>query len=278
MEHNNQAGVMDETAPNLAAPDQEPSRTLQKKKKKHAKKQKNGLSDHDFISTNSQYSQAEMADQPTPVLAASAPEPIRPPKRKKKKTTRNQKIKLVVVITIAVLFLGAIGFGIFQIFKEPEKTIPTTAVMRGTLETVVRGSGIAMPKEKDDVVTLASGKVTDVFVKNGDKVEEGTPLFTVDTTEIDSEINEAYASLDRITDDLSKAYKKVANLDIAAPFAGKTLNVTIKKGDQVSEGSSVATMVDDSKMRLKLYFSYAYIEFKLCLGNCCIKGFLVFVS
>jgi multidrug resistance efflux pump len=49
-------------------------------------------------------------------------------------------------------------------------------------------------------------------------------------------------------------------LDVAAPFAGKTLNVTVKKGDQVGEGSSVATMVDDSKMRLKLYFSYAYID------------------
>lgn len=183
-----------------------------------------------------------------------------PPKKKKKKRTKKQKIKLIIIWTILALLVAAAAFGIYQMLKEPEKVIPTTNVMRGTLETVVRGSGTAMPKEKDDVVTLASGKVTDVFVKNGDKVEVGAPLYKVDTTDIDSELNEAYASLDRTGDDLSKAYKKVSNLSVSAPFKGKTLDVTIKKGDQVSEGSTIATMVDDSKMKLVLYFSYAYID------------------
>lgn len=201
----------------------------------------------------------ENSSQSEVLGAAPATAPL-PSKKKKKKRTTRQKIKLAVILILAALVLAAAGFGLYQVFKKPETVIPTTTVMRGTLESVVRGSGIAMPKEKDDVVTLANGKVTDVFVKIGDKVEVGAPLFNVDTTELDAEINEAYASLDRIADDLSKAYKKVENLRVTAPFSGKTLNVTPKKGDQVGEGQTVATMVDDSQMRLTLYFSYAYID------------------
>ena len=181
-------------------------------------------------------------------------------KKKKKKRTKKQIIKLAIIWTVVAVLLGGISFGLYQVFKKPKLTTPTTFTYRGTLETIIRGYGIAMPKEKKDVVTLAVGTVSDVFVKNGDKVEVGDPLFLVDTATIDSELNDAYASLERIDDELSKAYKKIDSLNVTAPINGKTLEVTIKRGDTVGEGTTIATIVDDSKMKLTLFFSYAYID------------------
>ena len=57
---------------------------------------------------------------------------------------------------------------------------------------------------------------------------------------------------------LDEIYEKIASLNVYAPFSGKLQDVKIHKGDVVMEGSELGTLIDDSKMRLKLYFSYGY--------------------
>ena len=50
----------------------------------------------------------------------------------------------------------------------------------------------------------------------------------------------------------------VAALTLTAPYAGKLLETAqLTVGDEVS-GQKVATLVDDTRMRLTQYFSYAY--------------------
>lgn len=193
------------------------------------------------------------------VSATNEQLPVKP-KRPKKKRTRGQKIRLAILLTVVAVIVGGAVYGIFQLFKEEEVITPTSMVYRGVLETIIQGSGNAMPKEKEDVITLASGTVTDVFVENGQQVTAGDPLFKIDTEVIDEKLDEAYAAQDRIAEDLKTAVKRINNLTVTAPFSGKTMGVEIKKGDQLGENSTVATMVDDSKMKLKLYFSYAYID------------------
>ena len=52
---------------------------------------------------------------------------------------------------------------------------------------------------------------------------------------------------------------KLANLTLTAPFSGKLLEVAeFSPGDNVSEGTEVATLVNDTRLKLSLYFSYAY--------------------
>ena len=52
---------------------------------------------------------------------------------------------------------------------------------------------------------------------------------------------------------------EAANLTVRAPFAGKLQDVQTFESDQdVSKGATVATLVNDKKLKLTLYFSYAY--------------------
>ena len=53
--------------------------------------------------------------------------------------------------------------------------------------------------------------------------------------------------------------EKQASLTLRAPFSGKLVEVTeFHDGDIVGEGSTVATLVNDKKLKVSLYFSYAY--------------------
>jgi len=47
-------------------------------------------------------------------------------------------------------------------------------------------------------------------------------------------------------------------LSVTTPFAGRVTDVSADVGDSVNAGTKLATLVDDSKMTITQYFSYAY--------------------
>ena len=59
-------------------------------------------------------------------------------------------------------------------------------------------------------------------------------------------------------DQLADLQESMADLSITAPFAGRVTDVTAEAGDSVNAGTKLATLVDDSRMTLTQYFSYAY--------------------
>lgn len=189
---------------------------------------------------------------------ANTQESTDPPKRQKKKFKWTRK-KIIISSVIGVIVLLC-AVGLYNLFKPKTEPIATDFVTRGSLESTVKGYGTAIPKEKADISISASGKVLDVFVKSGDVVQKGDPLFIIDSSELDDQILEAQTDLNRAQTDLTNAQKRVNNLKVTAPFAGKTINVEKKVGNTVSEGDKLALLVDDSKMRLKLYFIYSYVN------------------
>ena len=202
-----------------------------------------------------QTTQAQSAvETPTPAGApGSAPTP--PKSRKKRKKTTRRIIALVLVI--------ALGFGLYRHFGKKEgageQQVVKDTVMYGSITSTVEGSGMVKAKNSETITLATAGTVGDVFVTEGQKVAAGDPLFTYDSPEAEKRVRDAKSNIEGYQKQLNAAYKDVAALTLTAPYAGKLMNTTkLTVGEETGTGGTVATLVDDTRMRLTQYFSYAY--------------------
>ena len=93
----------------------------------------------------------------------------------------------------------------------------------------------------------------------GDTVTVGQPLYTIRSQEAEDAVATAQEKVDNLQKDMSDLVEKANNLTVRAPFAGKLVEVSEFQTDQkISEGETVCTLANDKRLKLSLYFSYAY--------------------
>ena len=207
---------------------------------------------------------AEMTQQNAPVTEAPAPAapPARPSgtsnqKKKQRKKVRNTIIALVV---LAVLAVG--GFFLYRFLTAKEAVnsqIQTQPAQISSIQSMVQGSGNAKAKDTAAITLTQGGTVQEVFVTAGDTVTEGQPLYTIRSQAAEDEVTAAQEKVSNLQKDMADLHKALNTLTVRAPFAGKLIEVSeFETGSTVSSGASVATLVNDKKLKLSLYFSYAY--------------------
>ncbi|MDD6188924.1 MAG: HlyD family efflux transporter periplasmic adaptor subunit [Clostridiales bacterium] len=184
------------------------------------------------------------------------------PSPKKKKRRKKKIVRRIIAIVIVLAVLGGIAFGMYSLFKkdeEGEKEIMTGIVYTGSIQSMVTGSGVTKPADSATIVLSSSGTVQEVFVADGDWVNEGDPLYIIDSSEAQKAVEAAQETVDNYREQLSSLLENYNNLTITAPYAGKLMDVSdAQVGDNMGSGVKIATLVDDSTMNLTLYFSYAY--------------------
>ena len=194
-------------------------------------------------------------ESPAPEQSAPLSPPPAPKKPVRTAAAKKKMVKRVVAIVVTLAILAGIGFGMwFLVFREDDSlgTIYAEPAYIGSIQSIVQGSGNANAKETATVTIPANGTVQQLFVEPGGTVFAGDPLFTVYS-------QTAQDALTHAQDSMRTLNEKLGNLTLRAPFSGKLLEVTeFQTGDEVGEGSQVATLVDDSRFKLSLYFSYAY--------------------
>ena len=183
-----------------------------------------------------------------------------------KKTRRKFPIKRAVALVVAAAVVVGGGFGIKTLFFQNEtQTALTETTTYGSLSTVIEGTGTTMPADSVTYTTASTTEITGVYVSAGDTVAAGDLLYTQDDSELDEEIEEYQDELTELqntlsdaSDQLSELNERLSDLKVTAPFSGRITDVTVRTGDTVGSGTKLATLVDDSKMTLTQYFSYAY--------------------
>lgn len=218
-----------------------------------------------------------MAEVQTPVAPQA---PAAPAGGKKGPATHEQKQKrrklIRRCITLAVVAaIAAGGWYLLKkfVFKDDTDAVGepmTQMVSRGSIQSTVTGMGNARAKNSA-VITPDSGyTVLELFVNEGDTVEEGQLLYNLDDSAAQEAVQSAQANVlkaqeavDDLNRELDKLYEDVANLNITAPHDGKLSGVktgvgAIKVGDDLGEGAVIATIINDTKLRLHLYYSWAY--------------------
>lgn len=176
-----------------------------------------------------------------------------------KKRRRKKIIKWSILSVVILLAAAGIAFGVYKLFFV-EEVIPDQTAMsyRGPFSSAVSGYGQVKANNSAAVTVKAKGTLLELLVEEGATVMMGDPLFKVDDSLLRETIAKAEDEYAEIMESLDTIYEKIASMDVYAPFSGKLTDLKIRKGDAVSEGTELATLVDDSKMRLKLYFSYGY--------------------
>ena len=200
-----------------------------------------------------------LAEQEQAVQAPEQAAPPSPPPAPKKKVrtaaAKKKLVKRIIAIVVTLAVLSGIGFGMWLlVFREDDSLgdIYAEPAYIGSIQSIVQGSGNANAKETATVTIPANGTVQQLFVEAGGSVTMGEPLFSVYS-------QTAQDALTLAQDSMRSLNEKLANLTLRAPFTGKLMDVTeFHTGDSVGEGSDVATLVDDTRFKLSLYFSYAY--------------------
>ncbi|MEM5780302.1 MAG: HlyD family efflux transporter periplasmic adaptor subunit, partial [Lawsonibacter sp.] len=176
-----------------------------------------------------------------------------------------KKKKAVLNAIIALVVLAALGVGIFFLYnfltkKETVNSeIQTAPAQLSSIQSRVQGSGNARAKESAAITLTQSGTVQEVLIAAGQPVTAGQPMYTIYSQAAEDEVTNARKKIDDLYKDMADLQEDAANLTVRAPFAGKLQKVTDFDLDQdVTKGTTVAELVNDKKLKLSLYFSYAY--------------------
>ena len=174
--------------------------------------------------------------------------------RRWKKKPRPRTIVLLAVLLAALI--GA-GVGIYTLFfAEEERVALTGETTYGYLNEAMEGSGTTTPA--DSVTYTVSGTVLEWHVETGDNVEAGDLLYVLDSSEVEDEMMEYELELTDLYEQYEELQDSVDSQQVTAAFSGRVEGVQVEAGDDVQNGTVLATLVDNGTMKATLYFSYIY--------------------
>ena len=200
----------------------------------------------------------------TGALQESAPAPAdtggeQTASRKPMSPKKKRKLIRRIVALVIVAALAAAGFKFLGGKGKEEAQVITDFVSYGAITSTVEGSGITKAKNSETITLTTAGTVQDVMVTEGEQVTAGTPLFTIDSEAARTAVQKAESDLKGYEKQLNTLQKDIAGLNLSAGYPGKLMDVvTLNPGDTISKGQKVATLSDDTRLRLTQYYSYAY--------------------
>ena len=129
-----------------------------------------------------------------------------------------------------------------------------SAVERRNITNVFSGSGTIAAANTYTVNALVSGTVLTADFAVGDTIEEGTVLYTIDSSNAANSVEKAQLSLDQA----QRNYEDAVDAQYVRSTIGGTLaSYKVAVGDVVTAGQEVATVRDASTLLLSLEFPAA---------------------
>ena len=161
-----------------------------------------------------------------------------------------------VVPVVCVAVLG--GWFILRPDRAQDANVDVSYVQttpeKRDLSNSLSGTGTLNPANTYNVKSLVAGKVLTSTIEEGDIVEEGTVLYTVDASDATTKAEQASITLQQA----QRSYDKTVDRQyVRAEVAGVVSTLKVAKGDEVTSGQEVAVIRDSSKMVLQLEFPAA---------------------
>ena len=198
-----------------------------------------------------------MAEQTTPVM--TPPSHAAPEKKKKnKKIVKNVLLVLVILAAVAAA-AWAIWYFVFTEHKDAAGEPIYDTAQLGSIVSTVRGGGSANAKDSASISLAADGVVQEVYVTQGQVVNAGDPLYVVTSPAAEEALVTQQENLAKLQEEMNALQQSRNDLTIRAPHDGKLTEVAeVNLGDPLTSGFTIAKVVDDTRLKISLYYSYAY--------------------
>jgi HlyD family secretion protein len=116
--------------------------------------------------------------------------------------------KIALIVAGAVILLAIVGFSVQQ-SRKGVVPVQTGKVVREDLTAVVTASGEIKPKVYVNIGANAFGKITHLYVKEGDRVKKGQMLATIENVQPEADVNATKAALNTAQTDYVAAQAAV---------------------------------------------------------------------
>ena len=192
---------------------------------------------------------------------------------------------LIIILVIAILAGICSGLIIKSKNNSAVKVMYTDSpVERRTITNTITGSSSIEPNDSYKVTTIKSGDITSDTFKEGDVVKKGDKLYQFEDSDAQNSLSTAKNALAKAQQAYVDAEKQKAqtvssnnigtksaqnavtkalnslndtknNQYIQSNSAGKVKELSVKEGDHINAGATVATLYDDSYMKLRIPFN-----------------------
>lgn len=102
---------------------------------------------------------------------------------------------------ISAIVVSLAGFAIYNKIYIPKHTYNTTNITKGDMAIKVNGVGEVSSKEVYKIGSIYGGKVTNFTLQEGEKIEKGSLIATVDSVDLKDKIKELKATIDKLKND-----------------------------------------------------------------------------
>lgn len=179
--------------------------------------------------------------------------------RKDGKLTGNKNHKKIWKISICLICVLALGTGGFFVYQAKFGTKVSAneqvaRVTRGEVSKVIEGSGTIEAIDQYNVTSLVKGEILTCTFEEGDMVQQGDLLYTLDSSDLDNNIQKGLASVEKAQLSSQQTNKTIQNQTVYANVSGVLTQIYVKNGDQVQNGAKLADIVNTDVMVLQIPF------------------------
>ena len=162
-------------------------------------------------------------------------------KQKKAKKRKIIRTVIIIVVVLAVVLIAGVGIlqrKVRQQFASSDDEVISAVAERGTISTVVSGSGM-LTNVDTEVVSIPSGvEVTDILVAYGDAVEKGDLLAVADMATVRTAMSTLQEEIDDLDDEISDAEGDTVSSYVSAGVKGR-VKIIYGEADMLVEDAMV---------------------------------------
>ena len=157
------------------------------------------------------------------------------------KKARRRRVIRTVTIVICLLAAGLTG-GVFYLRRQVQEQfaagtqeVLSAQAERGTISTVVSGSGMLANVDTETVSVPSGVEVTEILVKYGDAVKQGDLLATVDMASVRSAMAALQSEIETLDGDIADAKGDTVSSYVTAGVPGRVKMLYAEQGASVED-------------------------------------------